>query len=114
MRIYKCNKNQRERRDSDLIGKLNNDPRATFEVFRIVDENQTDHFGVLKEKWKMIWVNGGGYRFVTTDFGRNYSWWLCCAYPVTTYGIALNLPYDGTPKYYRIVNNSWLDPITLG
>ena len=99
---------------NELNGKLNNDPRATFEVFRIVDENQTDHFGVLKEKWKMIWVNGGGYRFVTTDFGRNYSWWLCCAYPVTTYGIALNLPYDGTPKYYRIVNNSWLDPITLG
>lgn len=105
--IYKCNKNQRDRRDPDLIGKLNPDIDSSFEVVKIEDKSQTKHFDVLKTHWESLWENSGGYRFVCTFFGAGLCWWLCCGYVGSSYGLALQLHYADDPTIYKIQNGVW-------
>lgn len=80
------------------------------------DKSESSHFDVLKKHWVSMFEGSykiWGFRFVTTYFGLNRSSWVCWAYAEGKYGYALNMGYDINPRYYRIDNGVWTNPVSL-
>ena len=113
MRIYKCNKNQENRRDSELIGKLDSGIWK-FSTHYIDDRAYSSHFDTLKGHWKSDLFteqyNNWGFRFVTTHYGISRSSWLCWAYgDYGSHGYAINASYEGLLHFYQINKGIWYD-----
>lgn len=97
----------------DLLNLSGMNSWCRFMVKSFIDLTCTSHIEVIKKHWDEIWEETGGFRLVYTYWGNNRGYWICTGYEQRTYGTALYLNYDDRPKFWRIANNVWHDPLDL-
>lgn len=120
MRIYKCYKNQENRRGPELIGNVISTMGGRslcIQTRMLFDTKYSDHFELLKGYWNELGDPScfGSFVFVLTNFNTDRCFWICGIYGTRDFGIAIQFPRGSYSalSLRRYNNGVWETPTIL-